>query len=149
MLPVSNKIERSVVLSSKPNEVWEKSFANPDALKSWFPDKIEGDFAEGTNFFLIFVDGEEEHRCECKMIQLLANECLEFVWHPGVSSTLTEYPETEVTTVKFTLEASGDKTKVTMVESGFAKVGKKRRQFAFEANNGGWNIEMAKLPKNY
>ena len=150
MLPVSNKIERIAVLPATPDVVWEKSFSSPEAMMSWFPDKLEGELVEGKNFFLIW----EQHRCECRMIVFKKAECLEFKWHPGVSVELTGFPEEELTTVTFTFEKAQTKsgqpgTKVTMIETGFAKVGKKRRQAVFEANNGGWNIEMAKLPKGY
>ncbi len=154
MLPVSNKIERVLVLPADPKTVWEKSFGTPEALMSWFPDKIEGEFKVGEKFFLIFVDGENEHRCQCVMTEFTAMKSFEFQWHPGVSDLLDAYPDSELTTVRFTFEPGETKggnpgTTVTMIETGFAKIAKKRRQFAFEANNGGWTIEIAKLPKGY
>lgn len=150
MIPVSNKIERTVTLKATPSQVWEKSFASPDALTSWFPNKIEGDFKVGESFFMIFSEDETEHRCECKVTTFEPGTCFEFIWHPGVSANLAEFPEAEATAVKFVLEANpAGNTQVTMTESGFGKIAKKRRQMAFDSNNTGWNVEMAKLPKSY
>jgi uncharacterized protein YndB with AHSA1/START domain len=151
MIPVSNKIERSAVVRASAKEVWAKAFATPEAMAGWFAMKIEGEFKVGENFSLWFVEDDEEteHRCGCKLTAFDAGSCFEFLWHPGVSEDLAKFPESEATSVRFTLEALSDtQTKILMVESGFSRVPKKRKQFAFEANSTGWNVEFGKL-KNF
>lgn len=138
-------IERDLLLPAPPDVVWTKSFGSAEALSSWFPEKIEGEFAEGGVFYLIW----GEHRCEALLVELKPGESLAYQWHPGETYTLDSHPREELTTVRFTLHAEGDSTRVRMVESGFSKIPESRREHALGQNTQGWDEELAKLPKGY
>jgi hypothetical protein len=74
---------------------------------------------------------------------------LSYQWHPGEAYALDAMPESELTTVRFELLPQDGGTLVRMTESGFANIAESRAIKAFEANNGGWDEELAKLPKGY
>lgn len=138
-------IERELLLPAGPDEVWRRSFGSPDALSSWFPEKVEGQFAVGESFFLVW----GEHRCEALLVELEEAKALAYQWHPGDAHMIDDLPREELTTVRFTLEPCDEGTRVTMVESGFAKIAEARREWALGQNTGGWDEELAKLPKGY
>ncbi len=138
-------IEREVILPAAPEVVWERSFASPSALASWFPETVEGDYQDGGVFYLIW----GQHRVEAQLVEYVPGQALAYQWHPGDAYTLDTFPREELTTVRFTLEPHPDGTLVRMVESGFAKVAEARRAHALKENTGGWDEELAKLPKGY
>lgn len=138
-------IEREVLLPAVPAVVWEKSFATPGALSSWFPERIEGAFGEGEAISLIW----GEHRCEALVVEYQPGKALAYQWHPGGPGALDAHPREELTTVRFTLDEHPEGTLVRMVESGFSRIPEDRRQTALEENTGGWKEELAKLPQGY
>ncbi len=140
-----DSIERELTLPAQPAEVWRRSFATPEALSSWFPEKIEGSFEVGNSFFLVW----GEHRCEALLVDYIEGQSLAYQWHPGDALMLDARPRSELTTVRFTLEPCDEGTRVKLVEDGFAAIPEDRRNYALEQNNAGWDEELAKLPKGY
>lgn len=58
-------------------------------------------------------------------------------------------PANEPTTlVEFRLEAAPEGTRLTIVESGFARVPAHRRERAFRMNEGGWSAQAENLRKH-
>ncbi len=145
MLHIEDSIVRQVTLPATPDVVWQKSFASAEALASWFPQAIEGDFVEGGSVDFIW----GELRCECRIVRLDPGKCLVYQWHPGDAFRLSSHPEGELTTVEFLLEECEGGTKVTVTESGFLRIAKQRQGMAFEQNFGGWDEEFPKLAKSY
>jgi uncharacterized protein YndB with AHSA1/START domain len=138
-------IERELILPAAPDDVWAKSFGSPEALASWFPQSIEGDYRLGGSFYLIW----GEHRSQALMTEFDPGRALAYQWHPGDAFDLDSHPREQLTTVRFTLEAVEEGTMVRMVESGFSSIGEDRRAWALEQNTGGWDEELAKLPQGY
>lgn len=145
MLHMQDSITHVLLLPADPATVWERSFGSAAALSSWFPQSIEGDYSEGGIFELIW----GEHRSQARMTVFDPPRVLAYQWHPGDAFALDAHPEDQLTTVTFTLEPDGPNTKVTMVESGFANIAEDRREWALGQNTGGWEEELAKLPKQY
>lgn len=145
MLHISDTIEHELTLPASPEVVWEKSFATPAALASWFPEKVDGEFSQGSQAFFNW----GEHRCEVRIVEYVPGSVLAYQWHPGGPCKLNEYPEDELTLVRFTLSPVAEGTKVRMVESGFSKIAESRAAEAFKDNTGGWKEELAKLPLGY
>ncbi|QYK53614.1 MAG: SRPBCC domain-containing protein [Fimbriimonadaceae bacterium] len=141
----TNAIERELILPAPIETVWEKSFGSGDALAAWFPEKVEGDYTPGGVFFMSW----GEHRCQCRLIELNPTTTMSYQWHPGDVYNLDSHPEAELTTVTFTLSPHADGTMVKMVESGFANIPDPRHAHALKENSGGWDEELAKLPKQY
>ncbi len=138
-------IEREVFLPAPMDVVWEKSFGSGEALSGWFPQTVEGDYIQGGVFYLIW----GEHRCQCRLIELNPTTSLAYQWHPGEAYNLDAHPESELTTVRFTLAPHDGGTLVTMIESGFANIPDPRHAHALGENTGGWDEELAKLPLQY
>lgn len=140
-----DSIERELIIPASPDVVWAKSFGSPEALASWFPQTIEGEYRLGGSFYLIW----GEHRSQALMTEFKPGEALSYQWHPGDAYELDSHPREELTTVRFTLEPVAEGTRVRMVESGFANIDESRREWAMGQNTGGWDEELAKLPKGY
>ncbi len=146
MLHIEDSIVRVVKLSASRAEVWARSFGSPQALSSWFPERVEGEFRLGEPFFLVW----GEHRCECRLLEFDPECALAYQWHPGEAVLLSGLPEEELTTVRFTLlDAADGGTEVHMVESGFNRITESRRAKCFESNFNGWDEELPKLSKSY
>jgi uncharacterized protein YndB with AHSA1/START domain len=142
---MSDSIERVLILPSPRLTAWAKSFATPEALASWFPDRIEGEFAIGGSFVMIW----GEHRCEARLVEYVEGEVFSYQWHPGETCRLADHPEAELTTVRFTLQDHEAGTRVEMVESGFDNIPAERRANALRENTEGWTSELAKLEQAY
>lgn len=140
-----DNIRREVVVRATPDEVWAKSFGTPEALSSWFPDKVEGDFGPQGVFTLVW----GEHRSQCRMIEFSPPSVLAFQWHPGDAYTLEDHPAGEMTTVRFVLSDDPGGTRVVLEESGFDSIDVSRRDWAYGRNHEGWDEELAKLPSGY
>lgn len=145
MLHISDTIEHELTLPASPEVVWEKSFATGAALSSWFPEKVDGEFSEGSEVFFIW----GEHKCQARIVEYVPGSVLAYQWHPGDAMMLNERPEDELTTVRFTLTSVENGTKVRMVESGFSKIAESRASYALGENTKGWVEELAKLPQGY
>lgn len=145
MLHIQDTIDRTLVLPSDPMTVWNRSFGSADALTTWFPQRIEGDYGPGGTFHLVW----GEHRSQARIVEWEEGRLLAFQWHPGDAYELDAFPEGELTTVRFTLAPCPDGTEVTMVESGFSRIAESRRETALKQNTGGWDEELAKLLPTY
>jgi uncharacterized protein YndB with AHSA1/START domain len=145
MLHMQDTITHELILPADPNTVWKKSFGSPEAFSSWFPEKADVEFTPGATGFFSW----GEHKCEVRIVEVDPPLTLAYQWHPGDMYVLADHPESELTTVTFTLEADPKGTKVTMIESGFANIPEARHINAIKENTKGWAEELAKLPKTY
>ncbi len=145
MLHISDTIERALVLPATRSTVWQKSFATPEALASWFPERIDGSFELGGTYTMIW----GEFQCQCRLVEHIESESFVYQWHPGAACEISKYPEDQLSTVRFTLSDHPEGTQVLMVESGFMRIPEDRRVNAFTENNGGWDSELPKLQKAY
>ena len=145
MLHISDTIERILVLPATRSTVWQKSFATPAALASWFPERIDGEFQLGGTYTMIW----GEFHCQCRLVELVESESFVYQWHPGAACEIAKYPEDQLSTVRFTLSDHPEGTQVHMIESGFNRIPEDRRLNAFTENNGGWDSELPKLQKAY
>ena len=59
---------------------------------------------------------------------------------------MDKYPESEMTTVRFTVDEHPEGTLLRVVESGFENIPEERRAFCYRQNTEGWTSELAKLP---
>lgn len=143
-----NAFFREFVLPADPETVWRRSIGSPEALSSWFPERIEGDFAVGGRFFLVW----GETRCEARLVESVPNASLAYQWHPGESCGLDDRPADELTTVWFSLTPTPDgRTTLRLVESGFDCIPVPQRAHAIEMNTSadGWDGELAKLVRQW
>lgn len=141
MIQRSDQIARTLHLPATPEEVFQRSFATPQALATWFAEKVEGDYRVGGTIALLW----GKHRCECRITALEPGKCFEYQWHPGEARNLTDHPEEELTTVRFDLLPHENGTELRLLETGFERIPYARRGTAFGENSNGWDEELAKL----
>ena len=136
-----NEIRKEMMLNASVDKVWD-ALTTVEGWTGWFSYGVKGEFAKGNTLTLDFGPYGE-----CFAIVSEMNPKTEFAyqWHPGEDCPIDKYPVSELTTVRFTLEPVAEGTKLTLVESGFANLPEARRASAFEANSGGWDVELPKI----
>lgn len=136
---ISIRIER--VIRAHRSRVW-KALTTPEGWTGWFSPRVDGDFAVGSTLTLGFSE-----TCICYAIidELTPETVFAYRWHPGEDCPIDQYPESEMTTVRFELTDHPDGTHLLLIESGFEHIPESRRQFCFEQNSGGWLEELPKL----
>src|SRR5262249_11518637 len=70
-----------------------------------------------------------------------------FRWHPFAIDPKVDYSNEPTTLIEFTLEEKPDGVLLTVTESGFDRIPLERRAKAFEANDGGWTLQMTLVEK--
>lgn len=136
-----NEIRREMILCAPRERVWE-ALTTPEGWTGWFSQRVEGKFQPGETLTLDFGSyglcwGVVVERVEC--------ESFAYRWHPGEDCAIDKYPESEMTTVRFTLEDAPGGTKLTLVESGFENLPTSRQPHAREMNSEGWTEELGEL----
>ena len=88
-----------------------------------------------------------ENATFCTVERIEPERYFSFRWIPyGIDAEAD--PDNEPTTlVEFRLEAAGDGTLLTIVESGFDRVPVHRRERAFRMNERGWSAQSENLRK--
>lgn len=142
---MQDSIVREIILPADPQTVWEKSFGSLDALATWFLPTLEGSFEVCS--VLTFDCGEVV--AQAQIIEINAPHKLVWRGHSGGAHKLTDFPESEMTTDTFTLEAHPNGTKLRVVESGFSCIPEPRHSEAFKGNENGWDIVLPKIAEAY
>jgi uncharacterized protein YndB with AHSA1/START domain len=68
-------------------------------------------------------------------------------WHPGEIDPARDYTGDPRTTVTFTLEPSGDGTRLSVAETGFDEITLERRAKAYADNSQGWSEVLVWLQR--
>jgi uncharacterized protein YndB with AHSA1/START domain len=71
-----------------------------------------------------------------------------FTWHPYAVDADVDYSKETPTLVEFTLTPTPTGTRLRVVESGFDKIPKHRRDEAFRMNEGGWEEQMGNIARH-
>jgi uncharacterized protein YndB with AHSA1/START domain len=69
-------------------------------------------------------------------------------WHPGAVDPNVDYSREPETTVTFSLEPAGGRTRLTVAETGFDEIALERRAKVFADNTQGWNDVIAAIQKH-
>ena len=101
-----NEIRSEMMLRASIDKVWD-ALTTHEGWTGWFSYGVVGKFEEGETLTLDFGPYGE-----CFAMVSTVNPKTEFAykWHPGEDCPIEKYPESELTTVRFTLEALGDGT---------------------------------------
>ncbi|XVV08634.1 SRPBCC domain-containing protein [Actinoplanes sp. CA-131856] len=132
-----DRIERTLDLAQPPERVWA-ALTTAEGLGTWFGHSAEVDLRVGGLIKLAWTSGDTG---------TLTIERLEPPRVFGYTWAISGLPEGDPrrTYVEFTLEAAGEGTTLTMVESGFAQLPDDAHKAAFEGNTGGWASELDEL----
>lgn len=139
------EIRRSVDLPAPIAEVWKRSFATAEAFSTWFPEALSGTLAVGERLSHMY----EGQTYTMTITEFEAQTVLAFRWHPGEKKPEYTYQDSEMTEVRITLEPVGEKTRVTIHETGFENIPLSRRSAVIGDNTGGWEYAANTLATNY
>ena len=136
-----NEIRCELMLKAPIDKVWN-ALTTAEGWTGWFSQGVEGTFALGE---MLTLDFGAYGECFARISEMDPKNLFAYQWHPGDGANFDTHPESELTTVRFTLEPVEGGTQLLMVESGFANIPEARRISALEANTGGWNSELKKI----
>jgi uncharacterized protein YndB with AHSA1/START domain len=163
-----DRIEKQVTLRAPVSRVW-RALIDAEEFGRWFGIRLDGPFVEGHTVAGTFAGRFTEDDMArfqravgltpgkvripqgssvfCTVERIDPERYFSFRWIPfGIDAEVD--PATEPSTlVEFTLEAAGDGTRLTIVESGFDRVPQRRRERAFRMNTGGWASQADNLRK--
>jgi uncharacterized protein YndB with AHSA1/START domain len=134
-------IKQEIVVKAPRAKVWSL-LTTPNGWTGWFSEGVRGNFNVGETLTLTF---EGYGDCEAIVVERDENNALAYKWHPGEDGPTEAHPESEMTTVRFSLEDHPQGTLLTMVESGFERVPEERRAKCAQLNTRGWEIELGEL----
>jgi uncharacterized protein YndB with AHSA1/START domain len=155
---VSDRIQKKVVLHASRSRVW-RALTDSQQFGSWFGVKLDGAFAPGTTVHGVIsgttVDDEVAKTQEkyagtpvTFIIERMEPERLfSYHWHPHSSGKEAAAAEARTTLVEFELEEVADGILLTVTESGFDKLPAESRTATYEANDGGWSIQVILIGK--
>ena len=134
-----DEIRREVVLKAPIHRVWQ-AVTSAEEISKWFGDVVEVDLQPGGNARF----GWSDYGDVFEAVVVAVEEPTRFSYSWAIDSNLP-YEETIACLVEFNLEAEGENTRLTLVESGFAQIPDEVYQKHFDANSGGWDSELADL----
>lgn len=142
---MQDSIVREITVQASQEKVYS-AITDPKKITQWFPDSVEGDIKEGEQPIFIFENGT--HKAKIFIEKATPFSCFSYRWVPGGNNSNTEDVRTKANTlVEFMIEDLGEKTKVTVKESGFASLPAEVAEQSFKDNSGGWGYMMDRLQK--
>jgi uncharacterized protein YndB with AHSA1/START domain len=143
-----SRIDRTIEIKASPERVW-RALTTAVELSAWFKVKVDGEIAAGNEVWMTAMHtGYEGQRFQVRFVELTPPRRFVWQWCPGAVDPKIDYSKEPRTTVTFTLEPSGEGTRLTVTETGFEAVNLSRRAKVFEDNSGGWT-EVLRWFKEY
>jgi len=144
----TDRIEKQILLRAPRSRVW-RALTNVEEFGSWFRAKLEGTFAPGKLVSGRITHPGYEHLTMSVMVERMDAETLfSFRWHPYAVKNDKDYTSEPTTLVEFRLEEVPEGTRLTVVESGFDRLPKERRDEAFRENSKGWSEQMQNIERH-
>jgi uncharacterized protein YndB with AHSA1/START domain len=145
---MTDRIEKTIELNAPVSRVW-RALTDHDEFGAWFRVKLENPFVPGgVSRGQITYPGYEHIRWEAVIQKMEPEKLFSFTWHPYAIDPNEDYSGEPSTLVEFTLEKTAKGTLLRVVESGFDKIPKKRREEAFRMNDGGWAEQMKNIAQH-
>ncbi|GAA4041099.1 SRPBCC domain-containing protein [Nonomuraea soli] len=134
-----DRIERSVLLASTPEQVWA-ALTTCEGLSSWLGENVTIDLRPGGSAQLTVSSGRT---VDMRVERVEEPVVFGFTWR------LPDLPDDDPrrTYVEFTLEASGSGTRLRVVETGFAQMPDGFRGKAYESHAEGWAGKLDALAR--
>ena len=141
------RIDREIEIQAPPERVW-RALTNAEELSAWFHVKIEGEITAGGDVWMTSVHPEHAgQRWPVRIVELTPPRRVVWHWHPGAVDPAVDYSREPQTTVTFTLERSGQGTRLSVSETGFDRISLERRAKALSDNSQGWTEVLVWLQK--
>src|SRR3954453_15204389 len=131
-----DSIERTILIAAPIERVWD-IVTTPEHMGRWF-----GDAGAERGGDVIKMRCEKQGEAELRVVRSEAPPAFAYRWDAnvaGIGDTLVE----------FTLSTEGDRTRVTVVESGWTQLrtSAEEQTRLREGNEGGWKYELGDLEK--
>ena len=133
-----DRIERTVEIAHPPTDVWA-ALTTAEGLAAWFGDEASIDLRPGGSGQMTWNDNE--YTADMRVERVEAPTVFGFTWH--INGLPADDPRR--TYVEFTLKPSGEGTRLTVVESGFAQLSAGEHSTAYDGNTKGWASELGEL----
>jgi uncharacterized protein YndB with AHSA1/START domain len=144
----TDRIEKTVVLRAPRARVW-RALTDAEQFGTWFRAKLETGFAAGKAATgRITYPGYEHLKFEVNVERMDAEQLFSFRWHPYAIDPEVDYSQEPWTLVEFRLEEVPEGTRLTVIESGFDKLPKQRRDEAFRMNSEGWAEQLENVRRH-
>jgi uncharacterized protein YndB with AHSA1/START domain len=130
-------IERTVDIPRPPAAVWA-ALTTAEGLGAWFGDRATIDLRPGGAARVGWKGG---HTADLRVERVEEPRVFGFTWH--IYGLPDDDPRR--TYVEFTLEPTGEGTRLTVVESGFAQLPEDAYREAYDGNTRGWASELDEL----
>lgn len=154
----TDRIEKRILLKAPLERVW-RAVSDAEQFGHWFGIRFDGPFVAGATVTGTMtptaVDDEVARTQEpyagmrdtWEIVAVDEPRRLAFRWHPYGGEDGADNSREPTTLVEFTLAEEPDGVLLTVVESGFDALPAERRTGAFEANSGGWAIQVTLVQK--
>ena len=135
---IANRIDRTIEVNATPERVW-RALTTAKELGTWFKVAVEGEITEGAELWMTSkYPGHEGTRFVVRITEMIPPRRFVWEWHPGAVDPTVDYSKEPWTTVTFTIEPSGNGTRLSVSETGFDALSLARRAKALQDNSGGW-----------
>ncbi|MDQ3339657.1 MAG: SRPBCC domain-containing protein [Myxococcota bacterium] len=140
-----DRVEKTIELRAPRSRVW-RAISNGKDFGAWFglgtPLTLVGDFVPGARISGEWmVDGKPVHEHFCTIEKVEPERLLSFAWVPYELSPGDDPAKHPTTHVELRLEDIPDGTRLTVVESGFAKL-PADKQYKRDENGEGWALQV-------
>lgn len=137
---IPDQVEREILIEAPVDVVW-RIVTEPDQIVQWFSDEAEFDLRPGGEGHLSF-KGRNRFAIQVEAVEPPRRFAFRWAnahdWRPRERSSML---------VEFTLQQEADKTRLRVVESGFAKVDWSDDETAkyAEDHGNGWSFYLGRL----
>jgi len=139
-------IQREILIKATKERIFD-AITNPEQVVLWFPDTVEGIYKVGEQ--PIFGFGEHGKN-QLYIVEARPYEYFAYRWVPGSNHFLGDVLTVPNTLVEFRIEELKEGScKVTLTESGFAKLPIEVAKESFNQNSGGWDFMLGRLVKYF
>jgi uncharacterized protein YndB with AHSA1/START domain len=145
--PSTDRIEKQVNLDAPRSRVW-RALTDVAQFNTWFGISLTSPFTVGAEVTGRFPNPKYAHLTVTIWIETIEPErFFSFRWHPYALEEGVDYNAEPTTLVSFTLEETGNGTRLMILESGFDAIPESRRAKAFSMNSNGWTMQAENIRK--
>ena len=140
----SDRIEKTAILRAPQTRVW-RALTDHSQFAAWFGIALTEPFTAGRKVSGTLTMRGQQFTIEFTIDRVDPEQYFAYRWHPYAIDPKTDYSSEPMTLVEFRLKTLPEGTELTVVESGFDKIPKHRRDEAYRMNDGGWKSQVENL----
>ena len=153
-----DRIEKQTLLRAPLARVWQ-ALTDFKEFGQWFGMHFDAPFQPGARMKGIIIPTVADHEVaklqepyrgkvvEITVEKLEPERLFSFRWHPHAIDAAVDYSGEPTTLIEFHLEQTAEGVLLKVTESGFDQIPLARRAQAFQANDGGWAMQMVLIGK--